>query len=256
MRELILFSIDKNNFAIELDKIKRIVQAEITTPVAGSAEEIEGVFTFENDVIKVLNFRKMINLPAHGSELQELFPRLKQSHIDWVNALEDSVVNDTPFTKALSPYDCELGKWMGSFNSYDSTISMIMDKLFTKHAHFHGHASTILREAQQNKEKALEMIREKVKPLESELKELLDSLLENVNLITNSMQKFLILDGEILFAVRIDDIDDIVSIEETDLQTSNDIEDDSDIKFDGIFEYKDLLVNLIQSINLPTARSI
>jgi len=256
MRELILFSIDKNNFAIELDKIKRIVQAEITTPVAGSAEEIEGVFTFENDVIKVLNFRQMINLPAHGSELKELFPRLKADHEDWVTELENAVSNNTTFRKELSPYDCELGQWMGSFNSYDSKISAIMDELFTKHAYFHGEANKILREAQHDKEKAQVMILKNVKPLEQEIKYLLDDLLTHSHLIANSMQKFLILDGETLFAVRIDDIDDIVSIEESDLQVSNDIEDDSDIKFDGIFEYKDLLVNLIQSINLPTARSI
>lgn len=255
MRELILFSIDKNHFAIDLDKIKRIVQAESTTPVAGNAAQIEGVFTFENSVINVLSFREMIGLPDHAKHLQELFPKLKNAHDAWYESLKDSIQNGTEFTKPINHYECELGKWISSFNSYDSTVTKIMDILFPLHASFHGSATKLLRLAKSSKENALKELESTVLPLREEIKSLLDELLKNADLIRNSMQKFIILDGEKLFCVRIDEIDDIISIDENDIQVSSDKTiDENIIQIDGIFEYKETLVNLIQTINLPALK--
>ncbi len=256
MRDLILFSIDKNHFAMDLDKIKRIVQAETTTPIAGNAPEIEGVFRFEEKVLKVLSFRKMIGLPPYEKQIDQLFPSLKEGHIEWVEALIDTVDNDVAFTKAISPYECALGKWISSFNAYDDTISKIMEKLFTAHVNFHGQANKIIYEAHECKECAHDMIATDVQPLKEELMGYLDQLHKNKKLIANSLQKFLILDAEEPFAVCIDEIDDIIAIEDERIQTTDMEDDQSFVTIDGIFEHEDTLINLISSITLPKTRRV
>ena len=80
----------------------------------------------------------------------------------------------------------------------------------------------------------------------------LDELNEKAHIIANSMQKFLILDAERAFAVRIDDIDDIISIDESSIQMSRDDDQSNNVNIDGIFEHDDKLVNLISSIVMPT----
>ena len=257
MKDLILFSIDKNHFALELDKIKRIVQAMQTTPVAGNADEIEGVFTFEGNVLNVLDFRTMIGIEAFHDRYDEMFPSLKKAHELWITALSDTVANDTPFTEAISPHDSALGKWLGSFNSYDPLITDILKKLATVHTSFHGQAEGIIHQAKIDKESALNMVKEKVEPLKEDIIHFLDELQADKHLIANSMQKFLILDAEKAFAVRIDEIDDIIAIDESDIQSSETFEDDDSlVKVDGIFEYKEMLVNLIGSIKMPKTKDI
>lgn len=255
MKDLILFSIDKNHFALELDKIKRIVQAMKTTPVAGNANEIEGVFTFEGNVLNVLDFRTMIGIEVFHNRYDEMFPTLKKYHEEWVLALAHSIENEIPFTKEISPYDSALGKWLGSFNSYDPRITELLNDLSTVHTHFHAQAEGILQQAKIDKSSALEMIKAKVEPLKEKIIYLLDALYEDKELIANSMQKFLILDAAKAFAVRIDEIDDIIAIEESSIQSSETFEeDDSLVKVDGIFEYKEMLVNLIGSIKMPKTK--
>ena len=257
MKDLILFSIDKNHFALELDKIKRIVQATPTTPVAGNADEIEGVFTFEENVLNVLDFRTMIGVDVYNSRYDDLFPKLKNSHQAWVDALKTTVDESVEFTGELSPFDCDLGKWLSSFNAYDETVTDIIDKLSVVHNKFHGQATSIVNEAKGCKSCAHEMIDSGVEPLKEELLSFLDALHADKQLIANSMQKFLIIDAEKSFAVRIDEIDDIIAISEDDIQASETFDgDDSLVKIDGIFEYKEKLVNLIESIKMPQVKDL
>ena len=257
MKDLILFIIDMNHFALEFDKIKRIVQAMQTTPVAGNADEIEGVFTFEGNVLNVLDFRTMIGIEVYHDRYDEMFPSLKKDHEAWVTALSDTITNDVPFTKEISPHDSALGKWLGSFNSYDPTVTDILKNLATVHTSFHGQAEAIINEAKIDKQTALDMLKAKVEPLKEAIMNFLDELQEEKHLIANSMQKFLILDAEKAFAVRIDEIDDIIAIDESDIQSSETFEeDDSLVKVDGIFEYKEMLVNLIGSIKMPKTKDI
>lgn len=257
MKDLILFSIDKNHFALELDKIKRIVQASPTTPVAGNADEIEGVFTFEKNVLNVLDFRTMIGVNVYNSRYDKLFSALKQGHESWVEELKSSVEEERGFSGELSPFDCDLGKWLSSFNAYDDTVTGIIDRLSVVHNKFHGQASPVINEAKGCKSCAQEMINSNIEPLKHSLLGLLDELHADKQLIANSMQKFLILDAEKPFAVRIDEIDDIIAVSESDIQASETFEgDESLVKIDGIFEYKEKLVNLIERIKMPQTKDL
>lgn len=251
MRNLILFSIDKNHFAIELDKIKRIIQAQETTSVPGNADEIEGITTFEDSVINVLNFRKIIGMEEFTKTLDGLFPVLIQGHEDWVKSLSESVDTGCEFHGEISPYDCALGKWLNEFNSYDPAISKIKEALFTVHSEFHGQAPKVIHTALNDKEEAKRLINTEVSNRKDVIVKHIHDLHENKELIANSMQKFLIMDAEKMFAVRIDDIDDIIYIEDDQIQMSDISEEASLISIDGIFEHNDKLVNLISTISMP-----
>lgn len=254
MRELILFSIEENNFAIDLEKIKRIVEAEETTTVAGNADSIEGVFTFENQILNVLSFRSMIGVESYVNTMTKSFPSLKEGHEQWVEALRNSVKEGVPFEKAVDPYECALGKWLESFSSYDDAVSKELRDLFIVHSEFHQHAEPILAESKTCVSCACAMVDSEIEPRKDKIMSHIDALNEKADIIVNSMQKFLILDGERLFAVRIDGIDDIISIDESAIQVSHDEDDSSHINIGGIFEHENKLINLISSIVMPETR--
>ncbi len=255
MKDLILFSIEKNNFSLELDKIKRIVQASKTTPVAGNADEIEGIFTFEDKVLNVLDFRTMIGIEQFDERYNEMIPKFKKEQDDWIEALENSVKENVPFTKSINTNESELGKWLGSFTSYDDTMTNILADLSSALKQFYGKATAIINMTKRDKERASNMLLTEVQPLRETIARCLDVLLADKQLISNSTQKFLIIDGEKPFAVRIDEVDDIIAIDESDIQSADSFDEDSTlVKINGIFEYQEKLVNLIDSITIPKVK--
>lgn len=72
MVDLIVFSVDNNRYAINIENVQRIIQAVELTPIPNSNELIDGMMPYENSVIKVLNFRKLIGLPPHEDETKEI----------------------------------------------------------------------------------------------------------------------------------------------------------------------------------------
>ena len=255
MKDLILFSIDKNHFALELEKIKRIVQASPTTPVAGNATEIEGIFTFEDNVLNVLDFRTMIGIETFDTRYKTLFSSFREDHDTLVELLVNSLENDIPFEAPLSHHECALGQWLNSFQPYDEHITKTLNELSTVDTTFHTQAADALSSAKQSSSAALEMVKSSLLPLKERQNELLNKLEENRHFIANSMQKFLIIDAAKSFAVRIDEVDDIIAISEEDIQSSESFEeDDSLVKIDGIFEYKEKLVNLIGTVKMPVSK--
>jgi len=61
---------------------------------AGNADEIEGIFTFEENVLNVLDFRTMIGVERFDERYDEMFPALMAGHHGWVQALADTIDND------------------------------------------------------------------------------------------------------------------------------------------------------------------
>jgi len=68
MIDLIVFSVANNKYAINIENVQRIIQAVELTSIPNSHELVDGMMPYENSVIKVLNFRKLIGLPPHEEE--------------------------------------------------------------------------------------------------------------------------------------------------------------------------------------------
>lgn len=69
--DLIVFSVSNNRYALNIENVQRIIQAISLTNIPNSSEFVDGMMSYEESVIKVLNFRKLIGLEAHEEDLQE-----------------------------------------------------------------------------------------------------------------------------------------------------------------------------------------
>ncbi len=61
MSDYIIFSIAGSDYALEVNKIDRIDQIPKLTPVPNAHPFIEGLMSYQEHTIKVVNFRKMTN---------------------------------------------------------------------------------------------------------------------------------------------------------------------------------------------------
>lgn len=71
MKDLIIFNVGSNRYALNIDNVQRIVQANALTDIPNSNSCIDGMMSYEHSVIKVLNFRKLIGLPVHEEDILE-----------------------------------------------------------------------------------------------------------------------------------------------------------------------------------------
>ena len=117
--DLIVFNVGSSRYALNIENIQRIIQIVELTEIPSAHDLIDGMMSYENSVIKVLNFRKVIGLPPHEDEgkdiedssLKLLFYEngddhfaIKVDSIDDIAHVEDSQVMNSDEEQSISEY--------------------------------------------------------------------------------------------------------------------------------------------------------
>ena len=253
MIDLIIFSIEKNKYALNIENIVRIIEGVELTNIPTSHEYVDGVMSYESSVIKVLNFRKLIGINSYENQLLSLFEKLKKSHLTWLEELEDSVKNSTEFTKALNPHMCELGKWIDNFSSYDDKLNAILSELVKYHKQLHLRGGEILSLSKKDKDKAINLFDKEMKAIYTSTINALDNFISEIDKVAASLQKLIIYENNNqLFAVKIDSIDDIAHVEDSEVIDSEDEHNSEFLELSGVLDLDGVLINIIKTIKIPT----
>ena len=253
MTDLIVFKVGENRYALDIENVQRIIQSVPLTNIPNSHEYIDGMMSYKGKVIKVVDFRKIIDIKTYNEELKTLFLSLKETHEEWVKALELSLENGSSFTKTFNPQACGLGKWIDSFTSYDDYITQVLNNLAEYHKQLHRRGEVAYEMRQQNRDKALELFRSDVKNIYDHTMEALNTFIKELDLVANSLQKFIIYDNDgKLFAIKVDAIEDIAHVEKENLINSSDEHNINEfLELEGVLDLDNLLINVIKAVHLP-----
>jgi chemotaxis signal transduction protein len=253
MIDLIVFRVLNNKYAVSIENIQRIVQATKLTNIPNSHPLIEGMMSYEDNVLKVLSFRSLIGLESYQEELEKLFIKLKDAHSAWVDALEDSLTTGCDFTRTINPHVCELGKWIDNFTSYDDSITEVFNILVEYHKQLHNRGGDALELYKKDPLMAKKVFDVDVKNIYARTMGALDSFIQDLDSIANSLQKLLIYESEDkIIAIKVDAIEDIAHIEESEIKRSNDEDSQSEfLELDGILDINGDLINVISSVKIP-----
>ncbi len=252
MTDLIVFSVAKNRYAVSIENIIRIVHGENLTQVPTSHKYIDGIMSYEDSIVKVLNFRKLIEMKSYEVELVELFTRLKKEHVDWLDALEDSLLEGVEFTKTLNPHHCELGKWIDNFTSYDDDIAMLLKKLSDYHKQLHIKGGELLDVFGYDKQEAKLLFETEMQSTYKNTLGVLDSFISQMDKVANSLQKLLIYESkEKIFAIKVDAIDDIAHIDASQIMDADNESSSEFLDISGVLDLNGVLINVISELRLP-----
>ncbi len=254
MTDLIVFSVSTNKYALKIENIQRIIQAEELTEIPNSPNVIDGMMSYEDSVIKVLNFRKVIGLPAYKDELAILFEKLKNGHKAWVDALRVSIETGSKFTKTFNPHMCELGKWIDSFTAYDDRVSTVLVSLVRHHKQLHIRGGEACDMRVTDVDKAQNILDVDISEIFNKTMGALDTFIDELDIVSNSLQKLLIYESNgKIFAIKVDSIEDIAHIEESDLINSDNEDNNNNfLELDGVLDLDGVLINVIKTVNLPS----
>jgi len=254
MTDLIVFNVKNNRYALKIENIQRIIQAVDLTNIPNSNYIVDGIMNYEDSVIKVLNFRKLIGLDCYESELKVLFEKLQYAHILWVDALKTSIETGSEFTKTTNPNMCELGKWIDNFTSFDDRVSTILNELIQYHKQLHTRGGDALEIYKTDKVEAKRIFDMEISYIYEHTIGALDNFIKDLDIVSNSLQKLLIYENEgKIFAIKVDTIEDIAHIEESQIMNSDDEANNNELlELDGILDLNGVLINVIKTINLPS----
>jgi len=253
MRSFVVFTILEQLYGIDINEVNRILSAQVVTTVPNEPEYVEGVFKYENNVIKILSFRRLLGLDSYTQQLKLLFPKLKQQHVAWLDALKESVREGTPFTQTTDHNACHLGQWINQFSTDDREITMMMKQLSKHHENLHSSAIEVLKIRETSQEDARKWIQENVEELYKDTLSYLSKVEEKAEEVAIYMQRCLILNGENgnIFGVNIDEIKDIIHIDDNKIHKSEEPQGIGEhMLIEGILEYEGKLVTLIKDISL------
>lgn len=254
MMDLIVFSIGTNRYALNIDNIQRIVQSIELTDIPNASKYIDGMMSYEGNVIKVMSFRKLIGLKTYQEELFDLFSKLKIAHQDWIEELKASVEHGSSFKKTVNPHKCELGIWLDSFNSYDDVVSGIFKELMINHKNLHISGGEVLEIYKTDKQRAKEMLNTTIYDIFNNTMGNIDTFIKELDKVSNSLQKLLIYESnDKIFAIKVDTIEDIAHVEEKNIMSSDkDHQNTQYLELEGVLDLNGVLINVINTVNLPS----
>ena len=253
MTDLIVFSVGDNKYAMNIENVQRIIQSEALTNIPNAHKFIDGMMSYEEKVIKVLNFRNVINMPSYDVELEKLFSKLMNAHELWIEELRRAVEDGVSFTKTTDPHICELGQWLDVFNSYDDEVSAVLKDLMEHHKLLHTSGEEALALYKQDPEAAKKLVSTEIYDTYNHTMGDLKLFVGNLCLVANSLQKLIIYDNNgALFAIKVDTIEDIAHIQESEFKnTTNENEENEFLELEGVLDMDGVLINVIKTVNLP-----
>lgn len=254
MIDLIVFSVGNNRYALNIENIQRIIQSKNLTDIPNTSDLIDGMMSYEESVIKVLNFRKLIGLSAYDDELKKLFDKLINVHVDWIESFKYAIDNDIEFKETTNPHKCELGVWLDSFNSYDDEISLIINSLIRNHKNLHSKGAEILEVLEKDKSRAQEMLKTELLDIFTLTMSSLESFVAEIDTVANSLQKLILYEkNDISFAIKVDSIEDIAHIEESIIMNSSDEHNLNEfLELQGVLDIDGVLINVIKTVDFPS----
>lgn len=258
MKSFVVFSILEQSFGVDIESVKRILPAQPLTKIPEEGEHIEGMFQYEEKVIKVVSFRRVIGLNSYTQQLEAMFPMHKNQHKEWIDTLVCSVEENIPFSKTTDPHTCQLGQWIDSFHPENEEIVRLMKELSFHHQRLHHCAIDILAVREESKEQAQTLIKEDVRDIYTQTLSYLDKIQEKSEEIAVDLQRCLILrdKDEQLFGVNIDLVEDIVHIEEDLLHKVSKHQSMGEfMNVDAILEHNGKLVTIVKDISVEKTAS-
>jgi len=249
MVSLILFHVDKMAFALNLEQTNRILQVPNVTSVSGRHDVIDGMFSFEGEVLEVISFRKLVNLQGYDKTVESLFDDLKVQHKAWIDALVHAVEHDEAFAKTTDPHACNLGKWIDNFTIDNKAINTTLYQLDRHHKNLHGSAIDVLEKREESKRDAHDWIESNVQSIYEQTIDYLSQMRMHAKEIANESQKLIIMQSDKKrVGLKVDDVDDIIHIDEKSIVKASGEPTNDMMQMMGVLNYQDSLISVIDSI--------
>lgn len=205
------------SFAIPLEQVLYIEKDVKRNLQVNELDEFNHeVITFQNNTVQLFDFNRLIGSENHQTIMNNLVTQLdsmEQQHRDWLDALEDSLKNNTPFNKALDPNKCAFGMWYNEFETDIDELKEALLRFDEPHKKLHSLAGSLLELNQTDHKEALKRLSIERQTTLAELIHLFHLTKERALSSVRPIILFVEHVGGKVTALRLDNINDIVTFD-------------------------------------------
>ena len=219
------FWVSDTLYAIDIARVLTISQEMSNIQsLPATAKGLVGMVEFQGNAVPVLDFANMLGFESgveNNNDLIKLLSDREKDHIDWVEALEDSLANDTPFTKAKDPHKCAFGQWYDNFKTRDETLMEVLSEFDKPHKQIHALADKLLDMKKDNHlDQALKLLRYERSITLKRLLKRFEQARTHLKESTRQVLLYITEDGTTpTVALRIDDINDVIDFKTEQFKT-------------------------------------
>ena len=174
----IAFNLNNNGYCIPSEYVRAMDIPTQIKDMPHNADHMLGVMRWNGGSLPIVSMRRLFALPTIEDSVEQ-FSVMRQMHLDWIDALNDSVNNHKPFTKATDPHKCKFGMWYDNYDTQNISMRFILNKIGSPHEAIHEHGAAVQRAmANQNWDEATRLYNEARDICDNEVIPLLDELIE------------------------------------------------------------------------------
>lgn len=225
----LIFEIKNVLYALNCAKIQSIMKKpeedHSSTYLPDAPDYIRSMVRIREHVVPTLDLRRLYDITSVEEEYEAfkaMIDQRKIDHINWVDALEKSVTENSEFKLARDPHQCAFGKWYYSYHADNQVVDFMLQKLEEPHRKLHESADQVFACSQDHDrctrdeclKQAFSTTKDKLMP---QLLALLDEVKE---VFRHRYQEKLIVveEGDRRIAVIVDDVKAIDQLERVDGQ--------------------------------------
>lgn len=132
----VVFALDDEEYCVNSAYVESICQPEEMTQMPNNPAHLKGVMRKAGFHVPIIDTRTLLGLETLAETIRD-FGVMRQMHVDWIDALRESVTDKVPFNKAVDPHKCKFGRWYDNYHTENIHMNFILAKIDEPHTRIH-----------------------------------------------------------------------------------------------------------------------
>ncbi len=211
--QLVSFKVAGEEYAFDIAKVREILRVTEITEVPNVPEYVRGLFTIRNQLMPVLDLRRLLGIPSLVSERHKTIDAGIERHHSWAEAVRHAVESGARFTDATDPRKTAFGKWLDEYSTSSIEIETALKKLKRCRAELFDAARRAMDLKGASRDAALSILDREMQPLLRDVCDSLDRLKSIIETHISEDQRVMVVEADTMnIGYLVDCVDEVIRI--------------------------------------------
>ncbi len=211
--QLVSFKVAGEEYAFDIAKVREILRVTEITEVPNVPEYVRGLFTIRNQLMPVLDLRRLLGIPSLVSERHKVIDAGTERHNSWAESVRHAIESGAHFTGTTDPRKTSFGKWLDEYSTSSIEIETALKGLKRCRAELFDAAHRALETKGTSKEAALSIFDKEAQPLLKAANDSLADLKTVIEAHISEDQRVMVVEADTMnIGYLVDCVDEVIRI--------------------------------------------
>ncbi|MBK5940759.1 chemotaxis protein CheW [Halochromatium roseum] len=144
----VVFELQSQLYAINTRHVREMIEIPKHTVLPEAASDIRGVIDLRGEIAVLLDTRQRLGMASLEQETHALIDLLEareQDHVNWLEALETALREESTFHLTTDPHRCAFGQWYDHFHTDNPLLQNQLQAFDKPHKALHALGVDLIR---------------------------------------------------------------------------------------------------------------